>query len=444
MNVLFLLMEFAPVNTTGNFRSLKFVKYLREFGVNPIVVTLNEAQAADIFDAKVNYDLLNDLPPDTVIYRVSCDPIIKKRGNKLQAFLDIYFNLVDKIGEAWKQTLFKELPIIINKHKPELIYTSLPPFSCGLLAVEVSKKFGIPLVVDMRDLWSYWGSNPHGSYFHFAAKKVLERQVFNHAVKIIGVTPQLLEIFKRTHPKISQTKFAWISNGYDNSLELPVGNSTSASTTKFTIGYVGSFYYDPESNNSALLPWWKRKGHRKLQYFPTREDWLYRSPYFFFRALYELFRLSPELKSRIRFEYIGKEPIWLNGMLEEFDLKDIFYSHGFRTHSETLKIQDSFDAFLATAEKVDGAEHYCLPSKIFDYVQKGKPILAFVTSGVQKDFLLKSEVGIYCDPDNASESALKIRNVVQNVQTIRPNHSYLLQYQRKYLTGKLASIFKSL
>ncbi len=57
--VLFLAMEFAPVNTTGNYRSLKFVKYLNQFGIDPIVITLKQDEAADFFKAKIDYDLLN-------------------------------------------------------------------------------------------------------------------------------------------------------------------------------------------------------------------------------------------------------------------------------------------------------------------------------------------------------------------------------------------------
>ncbi len=59
--VLFILMEFAPVNTTGNFRSLKFIKYLGDYGIKPIIVTFIAEEAAIFFNAKIDIDLLNEL-----------------------------------------------------------------------------------------------------------------------------------------------------------------------------------------------------------------------------------------------------------------------------------------------------------------------------------------------------------------------------------------------
>jgi hypothetical protein len=131
-------------------------------------------------------------------------------------------------------------------------------------------------------------------------------------------------------------------------------------------------------------------------------------------------------------------------MLEEFELTDIYHPHGFVTHTESLKIQNSFDAFLTTSEKVEGGEHYCLPSKIFDYVQKQKPILGFVTEGVQKQFLSESGLGIVCDPDDVQGSAQQIIELVSGKINISPDWNYLEQFHRKNAASKLAKVFKSI
>jgi hypothetical protein len=130
-------------------------------------------------------------------------------------------------------------------------------------------------------------------------------------------------------------------------------------------------------------------------------------------------------------------------MLQEFDLHDIYYCYGFVSHSESLKIQDNFDAFLATSEKVEGSEHYCLPSKLFDYLQKRKPILGFVTDGVQKDFLLNSGLGIICDPDDEKISAKLIGDLVMAEKAFRPDIEFLKEYSRLRLTKKLSEVFYS-
>ncbi|MGN6492512.1 MAG: hypothetical protein ACTHLE_10995 [Agriterribacter sp.] len=444
MNVLFLIMEFAPVNTTGNYRSLKFVKYLSNFGITPIIITLKEIEASRIFNAQISPELNNDIPFDTVIYRISCSPFFEKRRNRVSNFLNVYFKLTDDIGRAWKRNLYTELPEIIEKHKPELIYTSLPPFSSGPLARDISKKFKLPLVLDMRDLWSYWGSDPNGTYLHFLLKKQIESSVFNHASKIIGVTPQIISIFSNTHPTISLDKFEWIPNGFDSDLTVTEKNKKEKNKKHFVIGYIGSFYYNPGAYNSSQLKWWKRKYHRKFQYFPIKENWLYRSPYFFFKALAALFKKYPDLKSVFRFDFVGREQDWLLNMLKEFDLLDIYNYRGFQPYEKTLAIQKEFDAFLATSEKVEQGEHYCLPSKIFDYVQNGKPILAFVTEGIQKVFLINSGLAVICDPENTDQCVKQLELLYFDEVNINLNRKYLQQYHRKESTKKLAGIFKSL
>ena len=62
MNVLFVAFEFPPAATAGVYRSLKFAKYLPEFGVTPIVVTIDEASTRNILQWPLDASLLEDLP----------------------------------------------------------------------------------------------------------------------------------------------------------------------------------------------------------------------------------------------------------------------------------------------------------------------------------------------------------------------------------------------
>ena len=50
INILFIAFEFPPLNRGGVYRPLSFVKYLPQFGINPVVVTLDPNSYADVFD----------------------------------------------------------------------------------------------------------------------------------------------------------------------------------------------------------------------------------------------------------------------------------------------------------------------------------------------------------------------------------------------------------
>lgn len=440
--VLMLVMEFAPVNTTGNYRALKFVKYLRQFNIEPIVVTLVAEQASQYFGAAIDEGLLQDVPEQTAIYRAPCKPPRKYWFNRAGNFLKVYFSIADDLRTRWMPGLEAMLDEIIVKHRPLAVFTSLPPFSSGKLGVYAARKYNLPLVLDMRDLWAFFGSTPLNSKLHFKAMLKQESAIFESASAVLGVTPQMLSIISRSHPGLPQQKLHLIPNGFDFDINGILPMHFPGGKQSITIGYIGSFYYYPAQRSSMMKPWWKKPPHRMLEYAPEKQDWLYRSPYFFLRSMNALFKAYPEYKNRIRIAFIGKIPGWLSGMIEEFELQDNFQAYGFLPNSEAVKLAAAFDLMLATSEKITGGEHYCLPSKIFDYIALRKPVLAYVTPGIQRTFFEESGTGMICDPDDTDAVTAALHTLFTEGRTFTPAQEYLQTYHRRNITARLAEVFR--
>jgi glycosyltransferase involved in cell wall biosynthesis len=437
-------MEFAPVNTTGNFRSLKFIKYIGNFGIRPIIVSFIPEEAAKIFNAKIDKELLTELSHETIIYRVPCDDIKTHSFERITDFIEIYFSIKDSLAKRWKAHVFEKIGDIIEKHQPKILYTSLPPFSSGMLTAEISKKFKIPFILDMRDLWSHLGFGPFGSIFHYWLTLREERNLYRQAAAVIGVTPQMIETFHRLNPGLNPEKFHLISNGFDSDLNAVQSFEFCPHPGKIVIGYIGSFYYEPKRRENTFKPWWKKRGHHMLEYNPAKMDWLYRSPYFFLKVVALLKKSRPAIGNLIKIEFIGKKPLWLDSMMEEFGLSDDFVSYGFVSREESLRLQQGFDIMLATSEKNINGEHYCLPSKLFDFIGLNKPILGFVTDGIQKEFIKLSGLGIICDPDNTGEAANALADLLTNGKKFTPNLEYLGNFHRRNVTEKLSSLIQNL
>ncbi len=440
MTILFLAIEYPPLNTAGVFRSWKFAKYLPSFGIKPVVLTLDEGNATTLFGGVEDSSLLEDAVDGVEVIRVKFDRLESHARGSLLRFLRVYFQIEDRIGRSWRRSLMRRLPDIVEKYKPRAIYVSLPPFSAGRLALDIARRYQLPLIVDMRDGWSQWRVGPFASWFHYYLTVRRERALLLAASLVVTVTQQLATMFARTHSAILGSDIRVITNGYDFDLSLPdtIEVPSRATSSHILIGYVGNFYYEPEKYLAHMTPWWKKRLHRKIQFSSIKEDWLYRSPYFFLRALSHLFERRPEFREMVRFEVMGVNAEWLREMSANFGIADCCTFHPRSRYADVLRFQEQCDAFLATSVKVPDGEDYAIASKTFEYLRYGKPIVGFVSRGAQRDFLLDSGVGVLCDPDNVEASTRSLERVIDGGFALQPDLRFLSRFHRRELALELA------
>lgn len=446
-NVLFFAYEFPPVQTTGSIRPLKFVKYIREFGYNPIIITTDYDSGLRTFKtAKIDNGLLGEIENDITIIRIPSEDYDVFYSNKFKSFIHHYFSVSDHIKYHWGINIHKHIGSIIKEYQPILIYATAPPFGVATIAATISKKYHLPLVMDMRDHWSLWGTSAYISWFHYYFTHLEEKKVFSTASAIISVTEQVIDDFKRSHPTIEKSKFHVIPNGFENNgidfnIPILVNNKNK---NKIIIGYMGEFYYSPEAHDTIFKKWYKKKIHRIFQYIPRKEDYKYRSPYYFFKALKGLLDEQPTLKNIIEFHYIGGEKDWLNKMVDEFDLTANFVPHGKVNYEKSKELALNFDYCLSTSLKIEKGEDYALASKTFDYLTIGKPILGFVCDGSQNNFLKECGVAYVFNPDETEENIKKLIKLLTTKNELKYNVDFLKNYERRKNAHKLSLIFNSL
>lgn len=442
MNLLMLAFEFPPLGGVGVQRSLKFAKYLPEHGVRPVVVTPDKASIEATIGPAREAALLDELSADTRIERVPCPAVRRDSGSRFGNWLNQFLRVGEGLGRAWRGPLLAAWPELVRREKPDAIYVSVPPFSMAPLAVGLAQRSGLPLILDFRDNWSQWCCSPQPSWVHYQLTLRRERACLDAASAVVGVTRQLVEDLKRVHPGIPSGKFHVVTNGYDGSLTECLPTRPPRGEQPFIIGYVGSFYYTPESRAALLNPWWQCAPHRWLQYAPRREDWLYRSPFFFFRALRRLLDERPELRPRVQVRFVGDTPAWLRAQVEEFGLTDVVEHLGRMSHRACLEFQASCDALLATSAKIVGGRDYCIAGKTFEYVASQVPITAFVTEGEQRDFLAASGLALVCDADEPEVGARALSDLIEGRFLPVPNLPFLQRFHRRETARQMADLVR--
>lgn len=398
MKVALIALEFPPLNTAGSVRPFRMAEFLGKQGMDITVFTLSKNPEHRIFSKPNNLHLESD-----IFKRVDITPSHPERNhrNKLRE----WFSVGDYYMDVWGTDVQAAMVSHINTHgKPDWIIGTCPPFSTALLIRKLSRRFTIPFVLDLRDAWSQWNVNPLTSYFHYRSVLGRERKCLRDARLTLTTSDQTRRDLLRLHGHSSRVMT--IENGFDVDIQFP--QEISWNQEQLVIGYVGTFYFDPDSHKRMHTPWYRRAPHRWMHFAPRLEDWSYRSPYYFFRILRSLMASDPSWKERIRIEFVGRVPEWLESMIDEFELRPIITLHGQVSLQKSLELQTRFDFFLGTSAKIEGQPDYSMGSKYYEALQFLKPILAVCGPSPLADLIQEGNIGIVLDPDSPEESALRL------------------------------------
>lgn len=443
--ILMLAFEFPPATSVGMQRSLKLARHLSEQGVKTVVVTTDAESLRAWFDRPLDDSPLRDLPDSIEIHRVPCPRPPIPAGLWARRVRRLFSLGEEDIGRHWAPELARGWDRLVAGAKPSAVYVSLPPFSVAPVAATLARRSVLPLIVDFRDNWSQWCHSPHPTWLHYRLTLERERGCVDRAAAVVTTTRQIALDLQAAHPHAAAGKFHVIPSGYDGKLQQStVREPIDGPSGPFVIGYVGSFYYLPLAREAAMGEWWERPPLHWLNYSPRREDWLYRTPFFFFRALRALFEARPDLRPRVRVRFAGDRHDWLDEQVRECQLQDVVEHLGRLSHAESLAFQAGCDALLATSAKViDGRDPY-IAGKTFEYVASGRPVAAFVAEGEQKDFWRGSGMAVIADPDDPAAGARALEQLVTRGFTPAPDAAFLDQFRASETARRLAAVVRGL
>lgn len=442
--VLIISYYFPPSGGPGVQRVLKFVKYLPAIGWQPIVLTVKDGD----FPAR-DESLLQEIPPEITVYRTDIfEPYSHYRkltgkpkdtavdvnnidgGNKsgirdkLAEFVRATFFIPDaRIG--WKKYAVKEGKKIIEKHKPDIIFSSSPPYTCALIAMEL-KKYSekllgkkIPWVSDFRDAWTDYLTTPNRWFLPKKIDKKYERTTLDNADAVTIVAGGMKEDFERKYPKIAaKTNFILLRNGFDKE-DYTNASVPNKKNDKFTIVYTGSMYGK-------------------------------RNPFYLLDTVGELVNENKVEKEKIKFIFVGRLGSDILSYINNSPLKECIELIPYVPHSKSIDYLMKADAMLLLIDE-DKYSKMILSGKVFEYLGAaaitGKPIFAITGDGEAKDLLIETNAGIITPhnrPEILKENYLKLYNgFFENNTAILPsqNKNAADKYERKLLTQKLAEVF---
>ena len=439
--VLIIAYYFPPLGWSGVQRTLKFVKYLRNFGWEPIVVTVGKSKFA-VLDESMS----KEIPEGIEVIRID-DEVLKDVTDLMKESIEKYvessLNLINdrnlrdsyeleienKFGELrnlllvpdgsaiWANNVIKKIETKINLNDIDLVYTTSGPYSAHIVGDYIKKKFGIKWISDFRDQWI---KNPYIHYdknsLRYKIEKNMEENIVLNCDKIITTT----SISKKNYIEeynILEDKVTTITNGYDEE-DFRNLETINKCNNKFRIVYNGSFY-------------------------------LKITPYTFAMALKELLDEEVIDKNKIEIILNGKSDFHI---IDEFkkimaEYSKLVIDNGYMSHEESLKKSINANLLLVISGEGEGAKEV-YTGKVFEYLRLKKPILSLSPEGsLIEELLLETGCGTNVEYDNVKQ----IKEVIFYHYSkwllndeVRVKATNIEKYERRALTRKLAAVFNEI
>lgn len=311
----------------------------------------------------------------------------------------------------WYKPGFEASENIIKERKIDGILSSSWPITCHKIAKDLSEKYNIPWIGDLRDLWN---KNPYVNHNfirrHFEYK--LELKTFKNVSALTVTTPLTKEILSTIHP---DKKIYTIENGYEKS-EFENIEYHKKSETKLNISYAGKLY----------------EGKR--------------DPEILFEAIEKLSNDGLIDKNKIELNFYGDSGNILE-IGEKYHIKNIIKVHGFIDHNDVLKEEKASDILLLISWN-NPNERIFIPGKIFEYMALKKPVISIgYKEGCLKDIIDKTNIGFHTDNlKDCMEGLLKYYNeFIENDYKLNyPGNEEVNKYTTENMAFKFAKILDDL
>ena len=414
--VLVLAYYFPPMGLSGVQRTVKFVKYLPEFGWQPTVLTV-EPRGYFAYDES----LLKDVEHARIVRTRSWDPTRLFRRRQavalpeeskrriLSGLSQSLFIPDNKIG--WFPAARRAAMRLLLAEPFDAVLSTAPPYTSHVLGASLARKFRIPLVLDFRDDWI---GNPRHVYptpWHRSAGARLERSALKASSRVVVINEEIGRNLSFRNPALSSEKVHVIPQGFDP--EDFAGRQKPSKGEKFTLLYSGIFY-DAQT------------------------------PDYFLHGLADLLTRRTDLRNRVEARFVGLVPEKSVRLAGELRLADVVRFEGYRPHEAVIDLLLSADALWMTVGRREGSATIST-SKLFEYFGTRKPILGLVPEGAARTALEKYSAAEIVDPYTVPEISSAIERLYERWASgtlPEPSESVVQRYDRRNLTKRLAEVLE--
>lgn len=357
----------------GSIRLRGLAKYLPRFGWEPTILTVKrsgdfdsnlriiETEYQDLFEKwKRNLHLK---PKESIKNQFNVSDgksdNYSIKTHLINSFIKIWVELFayPDSKKNWYGSALDASDDLFNNNAFDAIISSSRPVTSHLIANELKKKFKIPWIADLRDLWTQNHTYSFSRYRKFFDTK-LEKKVLGNANEITTVSQPLKNKLCINHPLANVHV---ITNGFD-----PDEVYSSEIPRKFNITFTGTIYKE----NNDIKP--------------------------LFKALSELINENVIKIQHISLDFYGNNmEDWIFKYGNLYGLQRIINFYGLIPRREALNKQKS-SQLLLLLDWTNCNEKGITTGKIYEYMAAQRPIIAIgPCKDVVSDLLRETGAGVH-------------------------------------------------
>jgi len=298
----------------------------------------------------------------------------------------------------------------------DVLFACGPPNSVFLVGLELSKQWGKPLVIDMRDPWSPLAENQHWlDRWYFRRTLPMETDVYNTTSAIIVNTHGAASDLQQRFPHLA-SKITVVPNGFDpEDLHWQEGPCLREQN-------------DPEDTVHFL----NLGGIRGNGMEAT-----------FLNALAAYLQERPDDRKKIKVHFVGGTRQEVDKVVGPLGLSDIVKAYGVVPSNKVGRPLAEADIYTLLQPKHHG---FSVPSKLFYYLAGGGHIFAIIPETLANEIREKLgtnqsviELG---DESNGKKALARLIERVRNSKNLRKNviPTYAEPYDRRSIARQVAAV----
>lgn len=427
--VLIITYYWPPSGGAGVQRWLKTVKYLHEYGWEPIVYTPENPEAPAL-----DSSLLKDIPEGVKVLKqpiwepysfykkflglkkdekINAGFLTEKKKPGLAEKIAVWIRgnfFIPDARKYWVQPSVEYLTKYLRSHPVDAVVSTGPPHSMHLIALGLKQKTGIPWMADFRDPWTNIDFYDKLMLTKNADRRhrELEKNVLQNADMVTSIGKQMADEFLQLGAK----KVEVVPNGFD---ETDFAFSNIALDKMFSISHIGSVNKD--RNSEA-----------------------------FWSAVKELCDELPAFKEKLQLKLVGKCDHAVLESLDKYGLQQYLEKTEYLPHDEVLKKSMSTQVLLLLLNNTPNAKGI-MTGKFYEYLAAKRPIICIgPQDGEAAKTLEETAAGMVAGFEDKQKMKAILKEYFEKYQqnNLKVEYAAIDNYSRRKLTGRFAELLESI